>query len=161
MLLHCALPVHAQTANSEHTFRLDDSDDQPTASLSDVNWLVGSWVGEAFGDTFEEVWNPPSAGSMVGMFKLLEDGSVSFYELLLLVEEGGSLNLKVKHFNSDFSAWEEKEEHVTFRLVKMEEGAVHFSGLSFYRINENEMHGYLVLHDDGRRWEEKLIYRRR
>ena len=28
--------------------------------------------------------------------------------LLLLVEEEGSLSLKVKHFNADFTAWEDK-----------------------------------------------------
>lgn len=153
----------AQSAHTEHTFKLDDPEVRPPASLADVDWLVGSWTGEAFGgDVFEEVWNPPSGGSMIGMFKLLKGGEVAFYELVLLVEEEGSLSLKVRHFNPDFSAWEGKEEYVDFRFVRAEEDAVHFSGISFYRIGDEEMHAYLVLrHRDGTISEEKLIYRRR
>lgn len=150
----------AQSPRTEHTYKLDDPDMRPAATLEDVSWLVGSWEGEAFGNTFEEVWNPPSAGSMVGMFKLMDGDEVSFYELMLLVEEAGSLSLKVKHFNADFTAWEEKEEFVTFRFVRKEDSAVHFSGISFYRVGADEIHAYLVLRGkDGIR-EEKLNYRR-
>ena len=55
--------VLAQSLRTEHTYRLDESETRPTASLADVSWLVGSWSGEAFGSNFEEVWNPASAGS--------------------------------------------------------------------------------------------------
>ena len=64
-VLCCGTMAYAQSVNSDHTYRLDDPENQPTASLSDVDWLVGSWVGEAFGNTFEEDWNPASAGTMV------------------------------------------------------------------------------------------------
>lgn len=151
--------VFAQSQRTDHTFKLDDRTNRPSATLSDVHWLVGSWTGEAFGGTFEEVWNPPSAGSMIGMYKVLGDGQVRFYELMLLVEEEGSLSIKVKHFNPDFSAWEEKTEHVTFRLVKIEPDAIHFSGISFYRISPTEIHGYLAMRDGDKVWEEKLVYR--
>ena len=151
----------AQSPRTEHTFKLDDPDVRPPATLEDVSWLVGSWEGEAFGATFEEVWNPPSAGSMVGFFKVINDDEVSFYELLLLVEEEGSLSLKVKHFNPDFTAWEEKGDYVDFRFVKAEENAIHFSGISFYRISDDEMHGYIVMRKGDEVREEKLTYRRR
>lgn len=156
-----ALAASAQSQRTAHTYKLDDPDARPPATLADVAFLVGSWTGEAFGGTFEETWNPPSAGSMVGLFKLIGDGEASFYELMLLVEEEGSLTLKVKHFNTDFEAWEEKGEYATFRFVGAENDAVHFSGVSFYRISENELHAYLVMRtgDDVR--EEKLVYRRR
>lgn len=152
--------VLAQMHHTEHTYKLDDPDSRPAATLDDVAWLVGSWSGEAFGSTFEEAWNPPSAGSMVGFFKLLDEDQVAFYELLLLVEEQGSLSLKVKHFNADFSAWEDKEDYVTFRFVSSEENAIHFSGISFYRIDADTLHAYLVLRSGDDIREEKLIYRR-
>ena len=150
----------AQTAKTEHTFELDDPAMRVPGTLDDVSWLVGSWAGDAFGGTFEDVWNPASLGTMVGMFKVMGDGEVRFYELTLLAEEEGSLVLKVKHFSADFTAWEDKEDYVTFRLVRVEPDAVHFSGLSFYRISDDEIHTYLVLHNDERVWEEKLVYRR-
>jgi len=150
----------AQSVKTEHTFKLDDPDARVPATLEDVAWMVGSWSGEAFGGTFEEVWNPASVGSMVGMFKVIGDEGVVFYELMLLVEEEGSISLKVKHFNPDFTAWEEKDDYVRFRLVGIEPGAVHFSGLSFYQISEDEIHTYIALHNDEKVWEEKLVYRR-
>ncbi len=44
----------AQSQRTEHTFKLDNPDDRPPATLDDVSWLVGNWAGEAFGGTFEE-----------------------------------------------------------------------------------------------------------
>ncbi len=150
----------AQTAVTEHTVRLDDPENRPPATLEDVSWLVGSWKGEAFGGTFEEVWNPPSFGSMVGFFKLMGDEAVAFYELLLLVEEEGSLSLKVKHFNPDFSAWEEREDYVDFRFVSADDDVIHFSGISFYRLSDNEIHGWIRMRSGDQIREEKLVYRR-
>ena len=150
----------AQTAVTEHTVRLDDPEKRPKATLEDVYWLVGSWQGEAFGGTFEEVWNPPSLGSMVGFFKFMGDEAVGFYELLLLVEEEGSLSLKVKHFNPDFSAWEDREEYVDFRFVRADDDVIHFSGISFYRMSRNEIHAWIRMRNGDQISEEKLVYRR-
>jgi hypothetical protein len=159
-MLGLASVAGAQSMQTEHVFKLDDPDNRPTATLDDVSWLVGSWTGDAFGSSFEEVWNPSSAGSMVGMWKLMKDGEVVFYELMLIVEDEGSLSLKVKHFTDDFIAWEDKEDYVRFRLVAFDENAVHFSGLSFHRINEDEIHGFIAMHSNGEVREEKLIYHR-
>ena len=155
------VPVRAQTPNTEHTLKLDDPDARPGATLDDVSWLVGSWSGPAFGGTAEEHWNPPSAGSMVGLFKLMDGEKVVFYELLLLVEEEGTLNLKVKHFNPDFSAWEDKEDYVNFRFIEANDDAIHFSGISFYRISPDELHVYLAMRRGEELFEQKLVYNRR
>ena len=159
-VLMFAVAAFAQTSKTEHTFKLDDPEARVPGTLDDVSWMVGSWTGDAFGGTFEEVWNPASLGTMIGMFKVMGDGEVSFYELMLLAEEEGSLVLKVKHFSADFTAWEDKEDYVTFRLVRVEPGAVHFSGISFYSVSDDEIHTYLALHDGDKVWEEKLVYRR-
>ena len=150
----------AQSTKTDHTYKLDDPDTRVPASLDDVAWMVGSWSGEAFGGTFEQTWNAASVGSMVGMFKLINDGKVNFYELLLLVEEEGSLSLKVKHFTPEFTAWEEKADYVHFRLVGVGSGVLHFSGLSFYQVSDDEMHAYIAMHNQDKVWEEKLVYRR-
>lgn len=150
----------AQSQWTEHTLRLDDPDNRPAATLKDVGWLVGAWTGSAFGAEFEEVWNPPSAGSMVGMYKVIRDGEVDFYELMLLVEQEGSLAIKVKHFSADFVAWETKEDYVSFPLVRIDDDAIHFSGLSFYRRGDDAIDGYIAMRtEDGVR-EEPMSYRR-
>lgn len=160
LLLVASSIAQAQSTRTEHTRRLDDPDTRPPATFADVAWLVGSWSGPAFGATAEEVWNPPSAGSMVGMFKVYDDEHVMFYELLIIVESEGSLEMKVKHFSEDFTAWESKEDYVTFKLVAVEEDVIHFTGLSFYRINDDEIHTYIALTQDGNTQEHKLIYLR-
>ena len=150
----------AQSQRTDHTYKLDDPDSRPPATLADTAMLVGSWTGTAFGGTIEETWNPPSAGSMVGLFKLMHDDAVSLYEIMLIVEEEGTLNFKVKHFNADFSAWEDKEDYVNFRFIKAEEDALHFSGISFYKVGENELNAYLVMRNGDEIREEKIVYRR-
>lgn len=150
----------AAEPRTENTFGLADGEDRPAATLEDAAWLAGSWTGTAFGSRFEEHWNPPSAGSMVGLFKLFNDEGVSFYEILLLTVEDGSLSLKVKHFNADFTAWEEKGDFIDFRLVKKEENALHFGGLSFYRRDENNIDGYIVMRSGEKITEHHLEYER-
>ena len=161
-----ALLLASATAGSaeprtEHTFGLESGETRPEATIEDAEWLVGSWTGTAFGQQFEEVWNPPSAGTMIGLFKLYGDDGVSFYELLELSVEDGTLSLKVKHFSADFTAWETKEDYVTFRLVKKEDDALHFGGLSFYRRGDNSIDGYIVMREDEELTEYHLQYQRR
>lgn len=160
-LLACGPVALAQSPLTDHTFRLDDPDARPPATLADIAWMTGSWAGDALGGTFEEVWNAPSAGSMVGMFKLVRDGDIGFYELMLFLEEEGSLSFKVRHFSPDFTAWEDKDQDVTLRLVKADEDAVHFSGISFYRISDDEVHAWLSFGSGESLREEQIVYRRR
>ena len=153
-----AWPAEPRT---EHTWQLADGESRPAATLEDAAWLTGSWTGTAFGQRFEEVWNPPSAGSMVGFFKLFDDDGIAFYELLLMTVEDGTLSLKVKHFNADFTAWEDKGDYVNFRLVRKEPDALHFGGISFYRRDENTIDGYIVMKNGEDISEHHLSYRRR
>ncbi|MGB5331228.1 MAG: DUF6265 family protein [Woeseiaceae bacterium] len=146
---------------TEHTYQLAPDETRPAATLDDASWLVGSWSGPAFGATFESVWNPPTAGTMVGLFKLYGDDGVAFYEILVLSVEDGTLSLKVKHFNADFSAWEDKEDYVEFRLVKREDDALHFGGLSFYKRSDDVIDGYIVMRNGEDLREHHMKYQRR
>ncbi len=150
--------VAAQTQRTEHTYKLDDPEVRPAATFDDVAWLAGSWKGAAFGSRFEAVWNPPSADSMVGLFKLYDDSGVSFYEILLIIEEGDSLALRVKHFTDEFIAWEDKPDYVSFPLVRVDDDAVHFSGLSFYRVDDDTFNGYIAMKTSNGIVEERLEY---
>jgi len=150
----------AAEPRTEHTYQLATDQTRPAATLDDADWLVGSWTGTAFGLAFEEVWNSPSAGSMVGMFKLYGDDGVAFYEIFLMTVEDGTLSLKVKHFNPDFTAWEDKEDFVNFQLVKKEDDALHFGGLSFYKRDDGSIDGYIVMRNDNEVTEHHLKYYR-
>jgi len=160
LLLLASTWLPAAEPRTENTFRLAEGEERPAATLEDASWLVGSWTGKAFGKQFEEVWNPPSAGSMLGLFKVYDDEGVSFYEILLLTVDDGTLSLKVKHFNADFIAWEDKGDYVNFQLVKLDDDALHFGGLSFYRRDENNIDAYIVLKSGEEVSEHYLEYQR-
>lgn len=145
---------------TEHTYKLEPGEMRPSATLQDAAWLAGSWEGTAFGQQFEEVWNAPSVGSMLGMFKLHDGKAPSFYEILLLTEIENSLSMRVRHFNPDFGAWETKDEFVDFRLVKIDENALHFHGISFYRLSADRIDAYIVFKSDEGPVEHKLVYHR-
>lgn len=159
LLLSPAVLWGAET-QTEHTYRLADGEQPPEATLEDANWLVGSWTGTAFGKRFEEVWNPPSAGSMVGMFKLFGDEGVAMYELMVMTVEDGTLSLKIRHFNPDFTAWEDKTEDVTLRLVKKDDDALHFGTISFYRRSDDRIDAYVLFRKGDEVFEQPLVYER-
>lgn len=152
--------VQAAEPRTAHTYRLEPGETPPAATLDDAEWLVGSYAGTAFGSRFEQHWSRPSAGSMIGTFKLIGEDGAEFFELLMLSVDDGTLSLKVKHFNPDFSAWEEKTEHIDFRLVKLADDELHFGGLSFYRRSDALIEAYIVMRSDGEVREEKLVYDR-
>ncbi len=161
ILLLCVIRMtYAAEPATEHTWKLADGESRPAATLADAAWLAGSWNGTAFGQQFEEVWSKSSAGSMVGFFKLFDDDGVAFYEIMTITVEDGSLSLKVKHFNADFTAWEDKEDFVNFRLVKLEQDALHFRGLSFYKRSDDSLDGYIVMHSGDTVTEHHLNYSR-
>lgn len=151
----------AAELQTEHLYRLADGEQPPEATLDDARWLAGSWTGTAFGKRFEEVWNPPSAGSMVGMFKLFGDDGVAMYELMVITVENGTLSLKIRHFHPDFTAWEDKEEDVTLRLVKKEDDALHFGIISFYRRNDDHIDAYVLFREGDNILEQPIVYERR
>ncbi|MGD9814403.1 MAG: DUF6265 family protein [Hyphomonadaceae bacterium] len=132
----------------------------PMATITDAEWLAGRWLGEGLGGEMEEVWSPPVGGQMVGHFRLVRDGAPVFYEIMLLDIAEGGLRMRVKHFNPDFTGWEEKDEWVTFAPVAVSAEALEFSGLRIVRRGEDAMVMYLRLrHSDGVR-EEELTFRR-
>ena len=156
-----ATGADAKEPRTEHTFQLAEGESPPAVMLDDLAMLVGTWRGTAFGSTFEAVWLPPSAGSMVGLFKLMNDAAVSFYEILTITAAAdGRLELRVKHFTEAFVAWESAEDFVRFKLVAVEPGALHFSGISFYARGPEAMDAYIVMKTGETVREEKLVYER-
>jgi hypothetical protein len=152
----------APPAHTPNTFRLPADAARPPAKIADMAWLAGQWTGEFLGGTIDEAWSEPSAGAMVGFFRLVKDGKPVFYEILTLMESGGSVEMRLKHVNPDMTGWEEKKDFVTFRLVRQDAAGVYFDGLTFRRAGPDAIDGFIALRDraTGELREEKLTYRR-
>lgn len=159
-LIFLSTALFAQSQLTEHTLKLDDPANMPEASIEDMAWLAGRWLGDGFGGVIEETWNPPLGGTMVATFRLVSEGKPVFYEICLIEPEGSSLVYKVKHFNPGLTGWEEKDEYVTFPLVKLEPNTAYFDGLTM-KLEGNTCQLYLAMEQkDGSHEEAALVYHR-
>ncbi len=147
--LRLASSAVGQTNITENTLRLEEGSAAAPATLRSVAFLAGSWVGTGLGGEVEEVWTAPSAGSMIGNFKLLQKGKPNFYEFMVISEEEGGLVLRLKHFNPDLTGREEKDDFVTFPLVKVDGNSVYFRGLTYRKAGDDRLQIYLALHSGG------------
>lgn len=128
--------------------------------IESASWLAGRWVGEGLGGELEETWSPPASGQMVGHFRLVRGGVVSFYEICLLDVVDGGLRMRVKHFNPDFVGWEERDGWHAFNPVSVSEDALSFTGLTLRRVGDDALEIVLsIRYADGVR-EETLRLRR-
>jgi hypothetical protein len=135
--------MYAQREQAPHTLNLDEKAASPPASVADLKWLTGHWTGPAFGGVCDEIWSQPSRDSMVGMFRLVKNGKTMFYELITIVEENKTLVMKLKHFNSDMTGWEEKNVSVRFPLVKLSPQEVFFEGLTYQKKMDGSLQIFL------------------
>jgi len=159
--LTLSLTLQAQKQASEHILELDSLSVSPKAKINDVAWISGTWKGEAFGGSTEEIWSEPMGDSMMAAFKLVSDGKVQFYEIEIIRELNESLTLQLKHFNGDLKGWETKDQTVDFPLVKITDLAVYFDGMTFEKVNDNEMNVYVLMHEkDGSTNEMKFNYKK-
>ena len=134
--------------NAQNTVSFEEGMTSPDASLTNIDWLTGHWKGEAFGGIAEEIWSPPVNGSMMFSFRLIDKGTVSFYEFGHILETEGTLILQLKHFNGDLIGWEEKDETIDFKLVKLEENRLYFNDFTIERISDKEINMYVEIGED-------------
>lgn len=132
------------------------------AKVEDLAWLEGVWVGEGFGGYVEESISAPQAGQIIAYFRLITDGKPQLFEIETITETDGSLIYRLKHFNADFSGWEEKDETVDFKLVAIEGKTAYFDGLTLsLRDDDTLVSGLLIGDSSGQTTVEELVYSRK
>jgi len=114
---------------------MTEEDSPMPFNIDDYTWLAGHWIGEGFGGLSEEMWSLPEDGTMMGMFRQVNDGKLVFYEFLLLDKDG----LKLKHFEPDLKGWETKDEYVTFPMIEYTKDKIVLKGLVYEKKSETEM----------------------
>ena len=157
LLGHCVLMAQEPFAN---TLKFDGNMESPKANLSDIHWIQGHWRGVAFGGITEELWTPPLGNSMMCAFKLTVENEVKFYELVTIVEENGTLIMRLRHFDGKMIGWEAKDEPLDFKLVQITDGKVYFDEFTFERVGEDEMTIYVVIENQGVKKEIPFKYNR-
>src|SRR5262245_36446194 len=137
---------------------------RPPATLADIAWLQGDWVGTGLGGDVEESWGPPGAGAMLARFRFVKGGKPVFYELVALAEAEGSLELRVKHFSPDLVGREDKDKAQVFPLVRLDGGpdggTAWFDGITFHRVDSDHMLCWVRIVRNGTTRDERFDYRR-
>src|SRR6185295_6650747 len=87
----------ATAARADVTVReLAPGQASPPAKIEQLAWLEGTWVGTGLGGQTEEHYSAPLGGAIVGTFRFVKDGKPVFYELVTVVEEVGSVLIRLK-----------------------------------------------------------------
>ena len=110
-------------------------------STTPYDWIAGTWVGDGFGGTSEEVWSlPDKSGVMMGSYRHFDaDGNINFYEYFLLDSSG----LVLKHFDKDFIGWEEKDKFISFKMKEITSQKVIMEGLVYEYVSDSVMKVHL------------------
>lgn len=139
-----------QAKQTENTLKLANGERGEKATISDMEWLAGTWTGDALGGNPEEIWSRPRGGVMLGMYRMTRAEKPVFYEPLTLSEADGTLLMRLKHFHANFVDWEEKDKTVDFRFVKKDARRIYFEGMTFEPVGNDALNVYLALgHKDG------------
>jgi len=155
-----AVSANAAEQVSERTWKLSAGEKSPPATLADMKWLTGHWVGEAFGGKTEELWTAAAGANMAGLYRLVKGEKTIFYELMAVTEVDGSLVFRLKHFDADLTGWEEKAEVRSFPLVAKRDGAMLFEGMSFHPDGDKLTVYLAVEHKDKPIEQVTFTYRR-
>jgi len=134
---------------AQNTISFEEEMTSPDATINTIEWLAGSWKGEAFGGIAEEIWSPAVDGSMMFSFRLIDKGAISFYEFGHIIEIDGTLLLQLKHFDGNLSGWEEKDENIDFKLVKVEDNKFYFDDFTIERISDKEINMHVEVGEEN------------
>jgi len=99
---------------------------------------------------------------MMGVYRSVEKDAVKFYEINAIVEANGSLEMRLKHFHSDLTGWEEKDTVRVFPLIKIAPGEIYFDGMTYKRTAKDSLTLYLAVGGkEGGTHEVVFEYRRK
>ena len=62
-----------------------------SATIAQVDWISGVWIGAAGQATVEERWTPAAGGSMIAVSRTLRNTTMLAFEFLCIAERDGSL----------------------------------------------------------------------
>jgi hypothetical protein len=61
------------------------------ATISQVEWIAGTWIGEGGPAIVEERWTPAAGGAMLAVSRTVKGGRMVAFEFLRIIERDGGL----------------------------------------------------------------------
>lgn len=116
--------------------------------IDKLSWLSGFWPGEGAIGYVEEQWSKPHNGEMLAWFRWYRGETPYIYEIIRLKDEDGHIIMRIRHFDSQFHAKEEKDSAFTAILTGLTAQEATFVS------QQDPERGYIIY----RREEEKLYF---
>ena len=100
------------------------------ATIDGLSWVAGAWTGTLGDRTVEQHWSAPLGGSIIAMYRSVQNNKATLYELLAIEQEGEGLSLRIKHFapGPGLVGQEAKDESANHVLTKLEDRLAVFEG---------------------------------
>jgi len=89
-----------------------------SATLSDVSFMKGHWLGMFNGGPIEAFWAAPAGDNLTGFMRMMRDNKVTMYEMLVFEQTEQGPVVLVKHFKPGLIAMEEKEISDRYRFIE-------------------------------------------
>lgn len=162
--LLAALPAFAAACFS--TFSIASAETPP--AFKDVAFLEGEWRGGE-GFVFEEVWTAPAGGVMTGMARGVDNGDLRVLEYIIIAATEDGLVMRFKHFNADYSTWEQDNDPVVLKLTDAEPNDVTFAAdppsntvraIRYWKPTDDTLQADIVLVEDGEEGGFSLLFDR-
>ncbi|MEK9648095.1 MAG: DUF6265 family protein [Gammaproteobacteria bacterium] len=80
----------------------------PPATVEDLSWMTGTWAGPFGPNTLEENWIEPKDGAIASMVRMSGNGSTSMYEVIIIEEKEGSLEMSIQQWGPNFEPTSEQ-----------------------------------------------------
>ena len=143
--LVAAFAAPASAADPRAMIRLrDPRQPPPPATIADMAWIEGHWIGSMPEGPVEHVILSAAFGHMPGFVRAVNPRGILFYEISVFVEAAGSLSVRVKHFTPALAGWEAQDAYVDRPLVARDGAGYYFDGITFLRTGQDSFTVYFL-----------------
>ncbi len=100
------------------------------ATVDQLAWVKGAWTGKLGERTVEQHWSAPASGSIIAMYRSIQNNRPTLYELLAIEQQGDNVVLRIKHFSpgAGLVGQEAKDQSIDHTLVQIEGRTAVFEG---------------------------------
>lgn len=135
---------------------------RPPATLADVAWLEGPWIGDMPEGPVENVFLAPRFGQMPSFIRAWNKKGITFYEITMFVEANGSIAIRLKHFTSALAGFEDRESYIEYPLIAKEGDKLFFHRATYVRTGADSYTCFFLYMDGERELDTIVIpFRRR
>ncbi|MFD0793771.1 DUF6265 family protein [Mucilaginibacter litoreus] len=133
------------------------------ASISDLNFMTGTWTLKHKWGDMEEIWSKPMGDNLMSTFRCVKDGKVVFYEFMVVEQAASGPVLILRHFNKGSIGWEDKDKPYLMPAVAVTKNQVAYLSkdkkvlITYKRLSTQRLD--CILDEEGKdgKWTQEVF----